>query len=142
MKKKPEPKKKNPQNRPPIPIDWTVVDKWLEADCTGTQVAGMLAIHPDTLYDRCVKEKEMNFSEYANTKRCKGDGLIKEKQFTEALKGDRGMLIWLGKQRLGQKENHELNVTGTMNVGVVNYGNAENPKPWQQASEKKDNEEK
>jgi len=137
MKKKEE-VKKNPQNRPPIPIDWEVVDKFLEADCSGTQVAGLLAIHPDTLYARCAKEKGMPFSEYANTKKAKGDGLIKEKQFAEALKGDKSMLIWLGKQRLGQKENHELNVTGTVNIGVVNYGSSSDPKPWDgDPSEKK-----
>lgn len=141
MKKKTEPKK-NPPRRPQIPINWDVVDKWLEADCTGTQVAGMLAVHPDTLYDRCAREKGMTFTEYSNIKRCKGDGLIKDKQFTEALKGDRAMLIWLGKQRLGQKENHEVNVTGTMNVGVINYGSEANPVPWKKEVEKKNSDKK
>lgn len=123
--------KKNPPRRPQIPIDWTVVDKWLEADCTGTQVAGLLGIHPDTLYNRCQQDKGVTFTVYSNEKKAKGDGLIKEKQYVEALNGDRGMLIWLGKQRLGQRENQDLNVTGNMSVRIVNFGSNQNPKPWE-----------
>lgn len=33
---------------------------------------------------------------------------LRRKQIEMALKGDRTMLIWLGKQRLGQKDKHEL----------------------------------
>lgn len=106
MERKPKKLKsyKNPPHRPPIPIDWTLVDKCLEADCTGTQVAGILGIHQDTLYGRCQKDKGMTFTDYSSEKKCKGDALLKVKQYKEAMNGDRGMLIWLGKQRLGQRE--------------------------------------
>jgi hypothetical protein len=122
---------KNPPHRPQIPIDWTLVDRWLEANCTGTEVAGMLGIHPDTLYNRCRQDKGVTFTIYSNEKKSKGDGQLKIKQYSEAMGGDRGMLIWLGKQRLGQKENHDISLTGNMHVGVVNYGSNKSPQPWQ-----------
>jgi hypothetical protein len=94
-----------PPNRPSIPINWDLVDNYLVAGCPGTEIAGIIGCHPETLYDRCVQEKGICFSEYSAKKRSKGDGLLRAKQFSEALKGDRGMLIWLGKNRLGQKDN-------------------------------------
>lgn len=140
MTKKSIPSKKNPPHRPQIPIDWNVVDKWLEADCTGTQVAGMLGIHADTLYNRCQQDKGVTFTVYSNEKKSKGDAQLKIKQYSEAMGGDRGMLIWLGKQRLGQRENHDVNVTGAMSIGVINYGSSSNPLPWKSSEEKEDDE--
>lgn len=99
-----KPDLKLPANRPQIPIDWTMVDRYLEADCSGTEISGVIGCHPHTLYERCVQEKGITFSEYSAQKRSKGDGLLRIKQFTEAMIGDRGMLIWLGKNRLGQRE--------------------------------------
>lgn len=86
-------------------IEWSKVDKMLEAGCTGTEIAGEIGCHPDTLYDRCEKEKGLLFSVYVRSKRAKGDGTLRAKQFKLAMEGDRVMLIWLGKNRLGQKEN-------------------------------------
>lgn len=94
----------NPRNRPQIPIDWNMVDKYLEADCNGVEISGVIGCSPDTLYDRCHQEKGVSFTAYSAQKRSKGDALLRAKQFTEAMKGDRGMLVWLGKNRLGQKD--------------------------------------
>jgi hypothetical protein len=94
-----------PPNGPVKVIDWDVVDDLLIKGCTGTQIASRLGIHPDTLYHRCEDEKGSLFSAYAQKKREKGDSLLLETQFNMAIKEDRGMLIWLGKQRLGQQEN-------------------------------------
>lgn len=122
-------KKKRPANRPYIEIEWDTVDKWLEAGCSGTEIAAKLGFCSRTLYDHCIGEKKMTFSEYAATKRAKGDGQLKVKQYAEAMKGDRGMLIWLGKQRLGQKENHDVNLNGGINIEIVRYGDTEQD-PW------------
>lgn len=46
------------------------------------------------------------------------------------MKGDRGLLIWLGKQRLGQKDSHELTTQSTIEVKVVRYGSDQSPKTW------------
>ncbi len=106
----PRPKKivKRPNHRPIIPIDWEEVATFLEAGCLGTHIAGYLGCCADTLYGRCEKENDMTFSEFSRQKRAKGDSLLHKKQFDTAMEGDRGMLIWLGKNRLDQKDHKEL----------------------------------
>ena len=92
------------------PIDWNIVDNALVAGCSGVEIAGLLGVHYETLYDRTVKEKGKSFTEYSHEKKAKGDSLLRQKQFQEAMKGDRGMLIWLGKNRLGQRENSAITI--------------------------------
>lgn len=96
-------------NRPIIHIDWKVVDSMLEAGCLGTDIAQYFAMHPDTFYARTLKEKGMGFTAYSQQKRAKGESDLRLAQHLKALgktkKGDNTLLIWLGKQRLNQKEN-------------------------------------
>lgn len=94
------------------PIDWEKVDQFLMAGCTGVEVAAYFDMHPDTFYIRCQKEQGVGFTEYCQQKRSKGDNLLKNAQYKNALGGNTSMQIWLGKQRLGQKEpkNEDVNV--------------------------------
>lgn len=90
--------------RPLALIDWRTVDRLLQAGCTGVQIAARLGIANETLYRATEREHKMGFDAYAADKRAHGDTLLLEKQMEAAMKGDKTMLIWLGKQRLGQKE--------------------------------------
>jgi hypothetical protein len=38
--------------------------------------------------------------------------MLKKKQFDQAMEGDRGMLIWLGKNRLDQSDKKEVKHDG------------------------------
>ena len=109
-------KVKKPTGKPPIPIDWNKVDKFLESGCLGTEIAGSLGCSPDTLYLRCEKEKHMTFTAYSAQKKSSGDSLLRAAQMQLALKGNSSMLIWLGKNRLGQKDDpyQELSFNGTL----------------------------
>jgi len=95
--------------RPEIQIDMKKVDDLLLAGCKGTEVAAYFGVHHDTLYDRVLKEKGMQFSQYSAEKRQKGESLLRAQQFAKALgvtkEGDNMMLIWLGKNRLDQTDN-------------------------------------
>lgn len=94
--------------RPEIPIDWQQVDYMLRYGANGVTIAQHLGMHHETFYDRVVKKFNIGFTEYAAQKRAIGDDEIREAQFRKAVKKlDNTMLIWLGKQRLGQKENHQ-----------------------------------
>ena len=104
MTKKPTTTKKKSPTKQKIPIDWREVDKYLIGGALGTQVAAALGVCPDTLYDRCVEDHKILFSEYSAKKRQKGDMMLHAKQFQVAMNGNVSMLIWLGKQRLGQRE--------------------------------------
>lgn len=96
-------------SRPHTPIDWEVVDDMLEAGCLGTEIAEVFVMHPNTFYDRVSQKFGISFTEYSQAKRAKGDGNLRLAQYLKALglkkKGDNTLLIWLGKQRLNQKDN-------------------------------------
>lgn len=93
--------------RKKIKIDWEEVDKYLEAGAKGTEVAAALGIHKDTLYDKCKEDKKTDFSVYLRLKRECGNTKLRLKQQALAMEGDRGMLIWLGKNRLDQSDKKE-----------------------------------
>ena len=90
--------------RPAALIDWKAVDRLLQAGCTATQIASRFGITPDTLYNRCKTDNKQDFSAYSRQKREHGETLLHEHQFKKAMEGNLSRLIWLGKQRLGQKE--------------------------------------
>jgi len=103
--------------RPFKPIDWVLVDKLLEAGCLGTEIAANFDMHPNTFYDRVVEKHGMSFTDYSCEKRARGQSILRATQYYKAIgeskKGDNTLLIWLGKQRLDQKENvQEIQVSG------------------------------
>ena len=114
--------KKNPGGRPPKILndeDWKKVNSFLQAQCEGSKIARYFGMSPDTLYDKVVEKYGeeygiSTFSAYADIKRGEGVELLRRKQFDKAMGGDSTMLIWLGKQILGQKDTKEL--TGNLNV--------------------------
>ena len=101
-------------SRPEIPIDWDKVDDLLEAGCLGTEVASRFHMHPDTLYRRIEEKYKMTFTAFQQQRRAQGESLIRHKQYQRALgltdTGDNTMLIWLGKNRLGQRNEDKLSI--------------------------------
>jgi len=98
-----EKKIKRPQGVPPKTIEWERVDRLLQSNCKGTEIAARLGIHPDTLYDRCEAEKGVVFSAYAQSKRESGNSYIREKQYHKAIvEGNTTVLMHLFKHRLGE----------------------------------------
>lgn len=110
--------------RPAAIIDWKAVNRLLQAGCSAVQIASRIGITADTLYNRCKTDHKQDFSAYSQQKKEHGETLLHEQQFALAMKGNLGMLVWLGKQRLGQKEKHEHAgpdgkdlITVTLNLG-------------------------
>jgi hypothetical protein len=102
-------KKKSNAGRKKIVINWARVNSALEAGANGVQVAAMLGMHPDTLYNKCKALYNMDFSAYMQTKRESGNEKLLKAQYNLAIQeNDRAMLIWLGKQRLNQSEKREV----------------------------------
>jgi hypothetical protein len=93
--------------RKPTEIDWEKVDGYLKAQCSGASIAGILGIHDNTLYMRCKTDNNVDFVTYAAQKRGEGKELLRRTQFDKALSGNVVMLIWLGKQYLGQADKTE-----------------------------------
>lgn len=93
--------------KPLAPIDWDLVDRLLMAGCKGTEVAARVGIHSDTLYRRVEQQYDVLFTDYAAKLKEKGNTFLREAQMTNALSGNTTMQVWLGKQRLEQRENPE-----------------------------------
>lgn len=95
-------------------IDWDKVDKLLMAGCPGTEIAAHFGIHEDTLYRRCEQDRGMGFTVYSQQKKSTGNNMLREKQFDLAMDGSERMLIWLGKNKLGQSDvvNNNINAEG------------------------------
>ena len=101
-------KKPIKMGRQEIPIDWNFVDEYLEAECSGVEVAAQLGCHPETLYNRCLDEKGETFTSYSAKKKAKGDACIRKVQYDALKAGDKTMLVWLGKNRLKQRDRHDV----------------------------------
>ena len=100
--------------REKIEIDFKKVDNLLKMGCNGVEIAATLGCHPDTLYKRVEETFGTTFTAYAQEKRAIGDSILRAKQFEVAIGNEEKdmkpnivMLIWLGKQRLGQSEKVE-----------------------------------
>lgn len=96
--------------RPPKPIDWDVFDGLCELQCTQVEIASWFDMTVDTIHKRVQDEKRVPYSEYYEEKASKGCISLRRKQWQVAMKGDKTMLIWLGKQYLSQKENQDFDV--------------------------------
>jgi hypothetical protein len=89
-------------------IDWVFVDNKLANFWVGTEIAACLGITEDTLYNRVKETFNLDFSVYRAQKRAKGEGTLRELQLKAAQDGNVTMLIWLGKQYLGQSDKQDI----------------------------------
>lgn len=93
-----------------LEIDWQEVNKLLEIQCTGEEVAGVMDISYDALAKTIKREFSMSFTEYADIHRGKGRVSLRRTQFKVANDDENvPMLIHLGKTELGQKDTVDVN---------------------------------
>lgn len=94
--------------RPKADLNWEEINQLLVAGCSGVEIAGYCGVDPATIYDRCEKDNNKPFSAYSQEMKAKGQSILRAHQYAKALgktdKGDNTLLIWLGKQRLDQKD--------------------------------------
>ena len=105
--------------RPKININWEQVNQMCGIQCTGEEIAGVLGISYDTLQRRCEEEYDMGFAEYFKTKQVSGKASLRRKQYQKAMEGNVAMLIWLGKNWLGQSDSLGL-MTQDIPAMVIN----------------------
>ncbi len=91
---------------------WENFDKLLAIQCTMREIAAFYGLSELTVRERVKKVKGMEFHEYASMTKPKGLVSLRRKQMEMALSGDRTMLVWLGKQYLGQSDKTETRVSG------------------------------
>lgn len=98
--------------RPLKVIDWNVVDKLCGIQATAEEIAQFLGIDADTLATACKREQNMTFSDYFSQKRGSGKVSLRRAQWQAAQDGNPALLIWLGKQYLGQKDKSAHEISG------------------------------
>lgn len=91
-------------SRPRTEINWEEFDKLCAIQSTRREVACWFECSEDTIERACEREKGMGFAAYFDEKAGSGKISLRRKQFELAMSGDRVMLIWLGKQYLGQAD--------------------------------------
>lgn len=96
-----EPKK---TGRPRLEIDWEQLDKLCAIHCTKAEIADILGVSEDTIDRRCKEEHECSFAVYYKKHQAHGKASLRRQQFKTAMKGNPTLLVWLGKQMLGQSD--------------------------------------
>lgn len=85
------------------------IEMMAQAGCVGTEIAAFYGVDKDFFYRVCEVYYRQNFTDIRKEQKTKGNALLKQKQFSLAMKGDRQMLTVLGKHRLEQSENINMN---------------------------------
>lgn len=98
-------------------IDWKIANLMLKRHCEGTEVAAALGMHEDTFYKAVERKYKMGFTAYKQIKRAEGKAILRVLQFQGAEDGDKTMLIWLGKNILGQSDRQDIKTE----VSLINW---------------------
>jgi hypothetical protein len=94
--------------RPLKEINWDIVDKLIEAGCSGVAIAGKFRIKSDTFYARFKIEYGCSFQDYrANVQEAGLADLmlmLHAKALNNKAPGNSNLLIFLAKTKLGLRE--------------------------------------
>jgi len=90
--------------RPRKELDWPLFDYLCANQCTLEEIAAVLTVSADTVERRVIEQFGRTFAEVFEQKRKAGYASLRSKQFEIAMAGNVTMLIWLGKQYLGQSD--------------------------------------
>lgn len=93
--------------RPKKEINWELVERRMEAGCSGVEIAAALRIQSDTFYTRFKEQYGKSFQDYHVDFYKAGDANIKFTQYMKAIAGNIPMLTLLGRERLGQSKDQE-----------------------------------
>lgn len=88
--------------RPRKKVDPALVTELARIHCTYEEIAAVCGVSTDTLSRR--------FADLIEKGRDEGKMSLRRHQWSLAAKGDKTMLIWLGKQHLGQSDRSEFRV--------------------------------
>ena len=97
--------------RPLKPVDPRQVEALARIDCTDAEIAGVLDFTPQGWRKRKGRRDGQAIVSAIEKGRQGGNMSLRRKQFEQAMGGNTTMLIWLGKQRLGQKDTRRVEVS-------------------------------
>jgi hypothetical protein len=102
----------------PYQIDVEKMEALGRINCTHEEIASVLGMCVRTFRERLSENEELR----SRLERAKHDGRssLRRAQWKSALAGDRTMLVWLGKNELGQTDRQDVTQTGRQEI-IVRY---------------------
>lgn len=111
---------KNKGGAPKKPIDYSSLDKLCAIHCTGEECAAILGCSYEHLNNTLKKDGHGGFLDYFKQKSAAGKMSLRRKQYTKAVdEGNPTMLIWLGKQWLGQSDSNDSDGEKDQNINIT-----------------------
>lgn len=102
---------KNKGGRPRKEIDQKQFENLCGLHCTKQEICDWFNCQDDTLERWCKRTYKKGFSEVYKQKRTNGNLSLRRKQMEVAMNGNVAMLIFLGKNYLGQTDKVEQTIT-------------------------------
>lgn len=90
-----------------------MVKKLCAIQCTGQEIADVLDVSYDTLERRVKEVYQISFADYIKKHSANGKMSLRRKQHEVAMNGNTTMLVWLGKQYLGQTDKQIVDNTSS-----------------------------
>jgi len=98
------------RGRPRIKIDYKQVEQLAAMQCTDEEIAAVLGVERSTIKRR--KKDDDEFCTAYKKGKERGKASLRRMQFKAAEGGNATMLIWLGKQYLGQSDKTQQEISG------------------------------
>ena len=99
--------------RPKKKIDYNMVEKLAHIQCTQEEIAQILEVSARTL------QRDEEFCRIYKKGMDNGKMTLRRLQWKGAESGNTTMLVWLGKQYLGQKDKQDIDHSGEIGVKIV-----------------------
>lgn len=94
-------------------IDWKVAIGLAECQCTQAQIAHSCRVAISTLIEAIKREHGLTWEQWYTAHASNGLSSIRQAQYAKAVETkDTTMLIWLGKNLLGQSDRKEVELSG------------------------------
>jgi hypothetical protein len=85
-------------------VNWEIAAAMCRAGSFSTAICQRLGISESVLIKYCRTDNQMTFDQFRRMHFAAGNDTLHMKQYQLASEGDKTMLVWLGKNRLGQKD--------------------------------------
>jgi hypothetical protein len=105
--------------RPRVEIDIEKLRNMARIQCTAEECASVFECSVDTIDRRLKEEGYDGFADFYKRYSGEGKTSLRRAQWKAAQDGNPTMLVWLGKQMLGQRDKQEIEHKGGLNINVV-----------------------
>ena len=115
--KKKQPVKPAKRGPKPRVIDYDQVERLAMIQCPDSEIAYVIGFTPEGFCKR--KQSDPELVQRLEKGKEGGRASLRRMQFKAAEGGDKTMLVWLGKQYLGQRDKQDVEHTGPISVQIV-----------------------